>query len=81
LRAGSVTFADGRLYCYAEDDGTAALIEASPAGWKESGRLKLPRQSKLRQPQGKVWAPPVVAGGRLLLRDQELLFCFDVKAK
>jgi outer membrane protein assembly factor BamB len=81
LRAGSLTCADGRLYCYDENDGTAVLIEASPAGWKEAGRLKLPRASKLRQPQGKVWTPPVVSGGKLFLRDQELLFCFDVKQK
>jgi outer membrane protein assembly factor BamB len=81
LGAGAVTFADGRLYCYAENDGTAALVEASATGWQEAGRLKLPRASKLRAPQGKVWAPPVVANGKLFLRDQELLFCFDVKAK
>ncbi len=78
---GAVTFADGRLYCYSETDGSAALVEATPTGWKESGRLKLPTASKQRQPQGKVWTPPVVANGRLFLRDQELLFCFDVRAK
>lgn len=79
--SGAVTFADGNLYCYAEGDGTTALVAATPAGWKEAGRLKLPKASKQRQPQGKVWAPPVVANGRLFLRDQELLFCFDIKAK
>jgi len=81
LPSGSVTYADGRLYCYAENDGTAAIIEASDKGYKEHGRFKIPKQSKLKQPQGKIWTPPVVAGGRLFLRDQELLFCFDVKAK
>ena len=77
--SGAVTFADGRLYLFSENDGSAALIEASKEGWKEHGRLKLPKQSKQRQPAGKVWAPPVVANGKLFLRDQELLFCFDVK--
>jgi outer membrane protein assembly factor BamB len=81
LRGGSVTFADGKLYCYSEDDGTAVLIEASPEGWRESGRFKIPQQSKLRKPRGQVWTPPVVADGKLFLRDQELLFCFDVKGK
>ena len=76
-----MTFADGRLYCYTERDGTAALIEASSAGWKEHGRFKIPRASKQRQPQGLIWTPPVVANGRLLLRDQEFLFCFDVKQR
>lgn len=79
LQAGSMTCADGRLYLYAENDGTCVLIEASPAGWKETGRFKIPRQSQQRRPNGKIWTPPVVANGRLYLRDQELLFCFLVK--
>ena len=81
FRAGSLTYADERLYCYGEDDGTAVLVEASPAGWKECGRFKIPQQTKLRRPNGKIWTPPVVAGGRLFLRDQELLFCFDVMSQ
>ncbi|MCI0705188.1 MAG: PQQ-like beta-propeller repeat protein [Planctomycetia bacterium] len=81
LAAGAITFADGRLYCFAENDGTTALIEASADGWKETGRLKLPKSSKQRQPQGRIWTPPVVANGKLYLRDQEFLFCFDVKGK
>jgi outer membrane protein assembly factor BamB len=81
LGAGSAVFADGKLYCYAENDGTVALIDASPEGWRESGRFRIPRQSKLRKPSGKIWTPPVVADGKLFLRDQELLFCFDVKSR
>jgi hypothetical protein len=73
--------ADGHLYCYSEIDGTTALVAASPEGWREAGRLKLPQQTKLRKPAGRIWTPPVVAGGRLYLRDQDLLFCFDVKKK
>jgi outer membrane protein assembly factor BamB len=80
LRAGSMTVADGHIYCYAEDDGTAVLIEASPTGWTESGRFRIPQQSTRRKPSGKIWTPPVISGGRLFLRDQELLFCFDVKS-
>lgn len=80
LRAGSMTCADGHLYLYGEDDGTAVMIEANPAAWKEAGRLKLPQLSKQRKPSGKIWTPPVVANGKLYLRDQELLYCFDVKS-
>jgi outer membrane protein assembly factor BamB len=79
LGKGSVTYADGNLYCYAESDGTLALIEASPEGWKESGRFKIPQESKARTPSGRTWTHPVVANGRLYLRDQDLFFCFDVK--
>ena len=81
LRAGSMTCADGRIYCYSEDDGTAVLIEASPTGWTESGRFKIPERATSRKPRGRIWTPPVVSGGRLFLRDQELLFCFDVKSR
>jgi outer membrane protein assembly factor BamB len=75
---GSLTYADGRLYCYTEGDGTVCLIDASPDGWKERGRFKIPQQSKLNR-QGKIWTHPVVANGRLYLRDQDLLFCYDIK--
>lgn len=79
LGRGSVVCADGRLYCCAEKGGTVVLAEASPEGWREKGRLKLPRESKQRPPSGGMWTHPVVANGRLYVRDQELLFCYDVK--
>ena len=81
LRAGAVTYADRRLYCYSEDDGTAVLAEAGSKGWQEHGRFAIPHQSEQRKPRGKIWTPPVVSGGRLFLRDQELLFCYDVSEK
>jgi outer membrane protein assembly factor BamB len=81
LGKGAVTCADGMLYCLAEKDGTVVLAEASPKGWQEHGRFKLEAQSSLRSNRGKIWTHPVVAGGRLYLRDQELLSCYDVKAK
>jgi outer membrane protein assembly factor BamB len=80
LGKGSVTYADGHLYCFTEDDGIVALIEASPRGYKEKGRFPLPQQTKQRPQAGKMWSHPVVANGKLYLRDQELLFCYDVRA-
>jgi outer membrane protein assembly factor BamB len=79
LEKGGLTCADGHLYCFGENEGTVVLVEASPDGWKESGRFKLPQQTKLPRGQGKIWTHPVVANGKLYLRDQDLLFCFDVK--
>jgi outer membrane protein assembly factor BamB len=79
LGKGSITAADGRLYCYSENDGTVALIEASPEGWKECGRFKIPKQTKLPRKRGKIWTHPVVANGQLYLRDQDLIFCYQVK--
>ena len=79
LGAGSLAYADGLLYGYTENEGTVALFEASPQAWKELGRFQIPEQSKSRKPSGKIWTPPVVAGGKLYLRDQELIFCFNLK--
>ena len=81
LTAGSMTSAEGRIYCFTERDGTVALIEASPKGYIEHGRFKLPELSKSRKPSGRLWTPPVVSGGRLFLRDQELLYCYDIRGK
>lgn len=81
LGSGSITCADGHLYCYSENDGTIVLIEADAKEYKEKGRFKIPQESKQRKPAGKIWTPPVVANGRLYLRDQELLFCYDLKEK
>lgn len=77
---GSVTFADGRLYCYSEDTGTIALIEPSTQAWKAHGQFKLDPQSSKRSNRGKVWTHPVIANGKLYLRDQELFSCYDVSA-
>ena len=78
---GSVTCADGMLYCLDEGNGEVALVDASPSGWQEHGRFKLEAQSEKRSRQGKVWTHPVVSNGMLFLRDQELLSCYDVKAR
>ncbi|CAN5516819.1 PQQ-like beta-propeller repeat protein [soil metagenome] len=78
LGRGSITAADGHLYCCSEKDGVVVLIDASPKGWTEKGRLKLPRDSTLRQPSGGLWTHPVIANRKLYIRDQELLFCFDL---
>lgn len=72
---GATVFADGHLYLRAES-GPVALIEATPDGLKEKGRFNQPDRSKRA-----AWAHPVVANGKLYLRDQGLLLCYDVKAK
>lgn len=79
LGRGSITCADGMLYCYSEDDGTAVLVEPSPEGWQEKGRFTLPRHTQRREYRNNIWTHPVVANGKLYLRDQELIFCYQVK--
>jgi outer membrane protein assembly factor BamB len=77
---GSITYADGRLYLYTQDNGTAVLLEPDPKEWKEAGRFKIPQTTKVPRKSGGIWTHPVVANGRLYLRDEDLIFCYDVKA-
>jgi outer membrane protein assembly factor BamB len=71
---GSLVFADGMLYLLSEN-GVVGLAEAKPEGYVERGRFRLPQDSL------PTWAHPVVAGGRLYLRDQDTLYAYDVKQK
>jgi outer membrane protein assembly factor BamB len=82
IPVGSLAAADGLLFCLSEKDqkGIVALVEASPAGYKEHGRFSLPKASALRKPSGHVWTHPAIADGHLYLRDQEFLFCYKIKA-
>ncbi len=79
LGKGAVACADGLLYCLDEGSGTVVLAEASPKGWSEHGRFRLDPQSTIRSRSGRIWTHPVIANGRLYLRDQDLIYCFDIK--
>jgi outer membrane protein assembly factor BamB len=77
--AGAVLYADGRLYVYGED-GAAALVEATPEEYREKGRFTPPgKPSHPRGAREKSWAYPVVANGRLYLRDLGTMWCYDVR--
>ena len=71
---GSVTYADGMLYCLSEGS-TMGLAKATPDGHRVISQFRLPRGGG-----GKSWAHPVVAGGRLYVRHADALFAFDIKA-
>jgi outer membrane protein assembly factor BamB len=76
---GAVCYADGRLYVHGEN-GETALVEATPEAYREKGRFTPPDQPKhTRGAMQKAWAYPVVANGRLYLRDLGSLWCYDVK--
>ena len=71
---GSVAYADGMLYLLSED-GVVGLAEATPASYKEKSRFQIPRGSF------PTWVPPVISGGRLYLREQDNLYCYDIKKR
>jgi len=79
LGMGSIAYADGMLYCLGEDEGEVVLIDASPEAWKEHGRFKLDPLSEIRSDRGKIWTHPVIAGGMLYLRDQDHIYCYEIR--
>ncbi|MGD9646442.1 MAG: PQQ-binding-like beta-propeller repeat protein [Pirellulales bacterium] len=75
IAPGAVCYADGLIYLHGEN-GDVALVEATPDGYHEHGRFTppdLPERDK-----GKAWTYPVVANGRLYIRDVGAVWCFDV---
>jgi outer membrane protein assembly factor BamB len=78
LGAASMCFADGRLYLHGEN-GEVALIEPSPEGYRERGRFTPPEPPAHANNMEKAWAYPVVANGKLYIRDHGNLWCYAVK--
>lgn len=70
---GSVTYADGHIYLRSEG-GPMALVEATPSGYKEAGRFEPKDRSS-----SPAWSYPVVCGGKLFLRDQDILQIYDLR--
>jgi outer membrane protein assembly factor BamB len=76
---GAVCYADGRLYLHGES-GEMALVEATPEAYRELGRFTPPNPTQKRANAGeKAWAYPVIADGRLYIRDADSLWCYDIK--
>lgn len=69
---GSMAFADGHLYLFSEG-GVVGLAEATPAGYREKGRFSI-QQAGLP-----TWAHPIIAGGRLYIRDQDTVYAYRVR--
>jgi outer membrane protein assembly factor BamB len=70
--SAAVTAADGHIY-YRYQNGLMLLVEATPEAYREKGSFEIPG---VRQPS---WSHPVVAGGRLYLREQDQLYAYDIR--
>jgi outer membrane protein assembly factor BamB len=79
LGKGACTVAAGHLVCVDENNGTVALVKASPAERNEVSRFQMKPQSTKRKKEGRIWTHPVVVNGRLYLRDQDIIYCYDVR--
>ena len=70
--SAAVAYADGHLY-FRYQNGMMKLIEASPDGYKETGGFRMPG---VQLPS---WSHPVILDGKLYLREQDTLFCYNVR--
>jgi outer membrane protein assembly factor BamB len=71
--SAAVAYADGNLY-FRYEDGTMALVEATPTALKVKGKFKLPTND------GPSWPHPVIVDGKLYLRHNDTLLCYGIAA-
>jgi outer membrane protein assembly factor BamB len=74
--SAAVLAADGRLY-FRYQNGTLVLIDPSPDELKVVSSFKLPAADSKTHPQS--WPHPVIANGKLYIRDQTVMYCYDIK--
>jgi outer membrane protein assembly factor BamB len=72
---GSISYAYGRLY-YRSEGGSMRLVEANPRRYVDHGYFRPSYRSG-----SPAWPYPVIANGRLYLRDKQRLLCYDVKQR
>lgn len=70
--SAAVGYADGNLY-FRYQNGTVALIGATPNGYELKGKFDIP---DVQQPS---WPHPVIIGGKLYLREQDALYCYTLR--
>ena len=69
---GSLSYADGMLYCYEEKSGTVGLVKAAPSGFDVVSSFQITQGEKEH------WAHPVICGKRLYIRHGDVLMAFDI---
>jgi outer membrane protein assembly factor BamB len=70
--SATVVYADGHIY-FRYQNGVILLVEATPTGYVEKGSLEIPDVS---DPS---WPHLAIAGGRLYVREQNTLYCYDLR--
>jgi outer membrane protein assembly factor BamB len=68
---GGVVGVDGLLIALSGDKGDLVLAEMTPEAYRELGRV--------RPLGGRSWTAPIVAGGKLFVRNQKKLACFALR--
>ena len=79
----SLIYADGHLYCLSQD-GVMSLVEVNPDAYVEKGRFVFKAYEKFKlggigeEDEKPTWTVPVIANAKLLLRDQDNIYCYDI---
>jgi outer membrane protein assembly factor BamB len=71
--SATVLYADGRIY-FRYQNGALILVDASPDGYVERGSFELPEIN------GPSWPHLAIADGQLYVREQDILYCYDLRA-
>ncbi len=72
MEGGSLIYADGRFYCLTQR-GMMTLQKLNEDGFETVGSFRIAKEKD-------VWAHPVISNGRLYLRFNETLFCYDIRS-
>ncbi len=70
--SAAVLYVDGKLI-FRYENGLVVLLEATPKEYRVLAKFEPEFQ------KGKSWAHPVIANGKLYLREQNKLMCYDLK--
>jgi outer membrane protein assembly factor BamB len=72
--SAAVAWAEGRLYLRYQN-GLMVLAETAKDAYREHGSFMIPEVKR------QSWAHPVIANGRLILREQDAIHVYDIKAR
>ena len=71
---GHTLLVDGMLYIIEGKRGSLHLVELSPDGYKEAGKIEGLLGGK------EIWGPLSLCGTKLIIRDQSKMLCLDLSA-
>ena len=79
IGAGNAILADGKVFILGEETGEVAMLAFETNSYKELSKFTLPKESSTRKNGARRWTHPVISGGKLFLRDQEFIFCYEIR--
>ena len=66
--------ADNHLY-FRYQNGLVVLVEATPDEYRETSSFMIPRV------RAESWSHPAISAGKLFLKEQDQLYCYDISAE